>query len=363
MTSIISIYFLIFLPLIAAPCCLILPNKKSLPFWFTLCCCALLALLSLYVSFVQPVSNDFNLSLVSLALEFRIGTLSSYFLIALIFAKIIILFLSRSCCEKLFSTVFLLNVFSMVGVLTTNNLFNLFFFLEIYALTALGIAAVRGDKNIFVDFGLNSAASLLLLFAFLIFYLSSGRFSIDFEAFSTPLLFCVFVAWLIKFFPIWSFLKREKKPVFAESMLVQAMLGIFLLMRCNLVSPAFVMVGVLLVVIASLFLPRQKDTRFICIALLVMSLGFALLSVGLQSAEAFRASFFYLLNFVLVAVLLLTVSPRFASPFFTLIPFTPLFFATWYMISASLDSYALVAVCIASIAQTELFRTSPTMMT
>jgi len=95
MTALSSVYILIFLPLIAAIFCQTVPLKKNY-FWFTFACCiaAFLLVVSLYPQILtqKKISNDFHLSLLSLGLEFSLDVLGYFFLLLLIFAKIVVLF-------------------------------------------------------------------------------------------------------------------------------------------------------------------------------------------------------------------------------------------------------------------------------
>ena len=154
MTALSSVYILIFLPLIAAIFCQTVPLKKNY-FWFTFSCCiaAFLLVASLYPQILtqKKISNDFHLSLLSLGLEFSLDVLGYFFLLLLIFAKIVVLFFYRFDVEKflteknakIFYSVFLLNLFALINILLTNNLFNLFVFLEIYSFTFFAISTFK----------------------------------------------------------------------------------------------------------------------------------------------------------------------------------------------------------------------------
>ena len=106
MNSLSYLYLLVFAPLISAVICQILPLRK-LAFWFTLFCFitifVLVSTLLPQVLTFKNIGNDFNLSLLSLSLEFRIDILGYFFLLLVLFLKIVTLIFYRSDVERLLS--------------------------------------------------------------------------------------------------------------------------------------------------------------------------------------------------------------------------------------------------------------------
>jgi formate hydrogenlyase subunit 3/multisubunit Na+/H+ antiporter MnhD subunit len=176
-----NIYLIIFLPLVASLFCQIFA-RKSLSFWIAFISCIATFFLALKVFpdvlIYEKISNDFELSPLSIALEFRLDLLGMIFLLLLTFLKIVILFFYRTDIERalddksirIFYSVFLLHLFSLVGIFTTNNLLNLFLFFEIYAFSFFATVSISRDSELlklsFRYFCLNATSSLLILFLF-----------------------------------------------------------------------------------------------------------------------------------------------------------------------------------------------------
>ena len=154
-----NVYFIIFLPLIASLFCQIF-GKKKLPFFIALATSILMLALivKIFPSILtyKEIGNDFELSPLSIALEFKLDLLGIIFLALLVFLKIVILFFYRSDFEKMldektnriFYSVFLLRLFSLVGIFTSNNLLNLFIFFEIYAFSFFATSSISRDSEL-----------------------------------------------------------------------------------------------------------------------------------------------------------------------------------------------------------------------
>lgn len=425
MNSLSYLYLLVFAPLIFAVICQVLPLRKS-SFWFTLICCIGIFLL---VSTLLPqiltfknIGNDFNLSLLSLSLEFRIDILGFFFLLLVLFLKIVILIFYHSDAEKLlndkdlkiFYAVFLINLFGLVNIFTTNNLFNLFVFLEIYAFSFFAISALSKDSELlkisFRDFCLNATASLLILFSFLVTYLvfknnsfdqiitNSGLFESSNSAFPLVIMLFLTIAFLIKFFPFWLFFDKMKSNnvitnfLVAESMFIKGAVGIFLLLKFVYfyfgtkllfdrfdLNYLFIIAAIVLVVFSAIGVYQQKHLNSICAYLCLGNIGFVLAAIGLSSQESIRSIFFYILNFSLVNLFIFILATflkqHFDSSSFSKIslikkdasfisilpikllvffiasfPLTPLFFANWNMAYASLNPGFEASILIALVA-------------
>ncbi|MBU6139958.1 MAG: hypothetical protein KGP29_00165 [Proteobacteria bacterium] len=432
MTVVSHLYLLVFLPLIAAVVCQIVP-KNRFPFWLTISCClvlfALTASLLPQILTYKNIGNDFNLSLLSIALEFRIDVLGYFFLLLMIFLKIVILLFYNSDIEKLldeknrrtFYSVFLINLFGLVNIFTTNNLFNLFVFLEIYAFSFFAISSLSRDQELlkisFRDFCLNAAASLLILFCFLITYLVFKRSSFDQIMTDTnmflgsslllPSVMLIFLAvsFLVKFFPFWLFFSKMKSSnlianfLIGESMFIKGAVGFFLMLKfvyfffgtvflfdvLNLSYP-IIFIAITLITFSAIGIYQQKHLQSISAYLCLSNLGFVLAAIGLSSSESLRSVFFYALNFSLVNLFIFIFAtfmkrhfdsssfakislikrdyPALALPLKVLIffiaafPLTPLFFANWHMTHASLnpgfESSILIGLVAANFAYLEL---------
>ncbi len=346
MAAISNIYLLIFLPLISSLSCQILSGKK-LTFYWAIFTSTLLFILALHifpdVLAYEKISNDFQLSLVSIAVEFKLDLLGISFLILVIFLKIITLFFFRSDVEEFlddktsraFYSVFLLNLFALVGIFTSNNLFNLFFFFEIYAFSFFAVTSISSDLKLlkisFRYFCLSAASSLIILFCFFAIYLIFGEVNFDKMAenfyllpkkniWLIEVLFLLLVlAIFVRFFPIWLYFKKLKSSsvianfFIIDSLFIKTLVGVFLLLKFvyfffgnNLVFESFnfdlplILVAILLIFYSAINLYRQKHLKLICLYFCLNNLGFMFLAITLQTTESLQALFFYVLSFALI---------------------------------------------------------------
>ena len=409
MNAISNIYLIIFLPLFSSLLCQLI-GKKSLPFWIALTSAITLFFLILKVFpdvlIYEKITNDFELSPLSIALEFRLDVLGIVFLLLLTFLKIVILFYYRSDIEsildrkgrKVFYSVYLLHLFALVGIFTTNNLLNLFLFFEIYSFAFFATSSISKNLKIskltFRYFCLNATSSLIILFCFLAIYLSFGEINFNKigEAFAmTPNLNSWFIyaffllltiAFVIKFFPFWLYFENLKSInlvsnyISIDSLFIKTNVGIFILLKflyfffgSNLLftrfdfAPLLIFISLILIFYSAIKLYQQRHLKSITVYLCLNNLGFILACLSLQTIESLQALFFYLLNFSLVNLLLfifatflkrnfktsslskiwlikqnhfLLVLPiKLLIFFIAAFPLTTLFFANWYLAYAS----------------------------
>lgn len=353
MSTIGNIYLIIFLPLISSLFCQLF-GKKIFPFLTAATSCIAVFFLTLKtlpdVLIYEKISNDFELSPLSLALEFRLDILGIVFLLLLIFLKIVILFYYRGDIEKslneknnkIFYSVYLLHLFSLVGIFTTNNLLNLFLFFEIYAFSFFATLSISNDIKIsklsFKYFCLNAASSLLILFCFLAIYLALGEITFDKisenlnlipqgnRGFLLSIFLLLSAAFIIKFFPLWLFFKKSKSPdlianfLAIDSLFIKTNVGIFIVLKfiyfffgnhlifTDLIkfntAPILIFLSLLLIFYSSIKLYQQKHLKMIAAYFCLNNLGFIFACIALQTIESLQAAFFYLLNFSLVNLLI-----------------------------------------------------------
>ena len=408
MGAISSIYFAIFIPLIAALLCQVF-HKKIVVFSITFLSCVALLLLFLKTYPVtlakEFILNDFNLSNPSLALEFKLDKLSIIFLVLFICLKLITLVFYKSDIErnlnennhKIFYSVFLFNVFGLVGIFTTNNIFNLFLFTEIFSFGFFAsLFVLRNQKLLKISFKyfcISAASSLLILFSFFIIYLITKETNLDLisqklsliSSGNSEILWLIFLflsaGFVVKFFPFWLYFKKIKNTGFNADFLsinilfIKPLVGIFLvrkftylLFQNNFFANSGLLIillilSVLLIVYSALELCRQKHLRTIAAYLSLNNLGCILSAIILQNPIADKAIIFYLLNFILLNSAIFIFATFLKKRYFTSainkiymiennhffltlplkiivlliagIPFTFLFFANWSLMNAA----------------------------
>lgn len=405
MSAISNIYLIIFLPLISSLFCQLF-GKKFLSFWIALSSCILLFFLTLAVLpdvlIYEKISNDFELSALSLALEFRLDILGIIFLLLLIFLKIVILFYYRIDIEKLldekgrrvFYSVYLLHLFALVGIFTTNNLLNLFLFFEIYGFAFFATSSISKNLKIsklsFKYFCLNATSSLIILFCFLAIYLAFGE--IDFNKvgesfavtanlngwFLASIFLLLTMAFVMKFFPFWLYFENLKSTnlissfLAIDSLFIKTNVGIFIVLKFlyfffgnHLIfvkfdcAPLVIFLSLILIFYSSIKLYQQKHLKSIAAYFCLNNLGFIFACLAVQTIESLQALFFYLLNFSLVNLLififatflkrhfktssinkiwlirknhfLLVLPIKLLIFFVAAFPLSTLFFANWYL--------------------------------
>ncbi|NBV05729.1 MAG: hypothetical protein EBS06_00630 [Proteobacteria bacterium] len=409
MSAIGNIYLIIFLPLFSSLLCQIF-SKKSLPFSIALSSLILVFFLILKVLpdvlIYEKISKDFELAPLSIALEFKLDVLGIIFLLLVTFLKIVILFYYRFDIEsfldqrgrKIFYSVYLLHLFALVGIFTSNNLLNLFFFFEIYAFGFFAISSISKNLKIsklsFRYFCLNSASSLIILFCFLAIYLTFGEINFNYineifalnansnSWFSAIICLLLLLAFVVKFFPFWLYFENLKSInlitnfIAVDSLFIKTNVGIFIVLKflyfffgSHLIfdqfdlAPFLIFISLLIIFYSAIKLHGQKHLKTIAAYLCLNNLGFILACLALQSFESLQALFFYLLNFSLVNLLififatflkrnfktssinkiwlvkqnsyLLALPIKLLIVFIAAFPLSILFFANWYLAYAS----------------------------
>jgi multicomponent Na+:H+ antiporter subunit D len=423
MSLISNIYLIIFLPLISSLSCLLF-KKKLPPFIITLS--TVVALLFLVIKILpeifhyKAIASDFELSTISIGLEFKLDLLGVFFLLLLIFSKLIILLYYRSYINKTltnsnissFYGVFLLHLFSIIGIFTTNNILNLYIFIEIYSFAFLANFAITRDLNLskikFRYYCFLVAAKLIILFVFLIIFLSFKETSFDKILGIVPIIskinwqFLVIISGLIflsitaSFFPFWLYFKKIHSPQLIsdflafDTLFIKTNIGIYLILRFIyfifgkdfLFSSAFFAVILGLISLALIFyssfkLYHQKHLKSIASYLCLNNLGFIIAAITLNKIEALQAALFYIINFSLINIFIfifatflkrnyqtssiiklanvrkdhfLLILPLKIMIFFIAgFPLTILFIANWHLASISLNYGLELAIVIALI--------------
>jgi len=344
--SISNIYSLIFLPFFASLSCQIFPNKK---FCFSVTIFCFLGIFALILKIFpdiliyEKISSDYDLSIVSLALEFSLDLMGIIFLSLMVFLEFLVIIFYKNDLENLlkskhqanFYSVFLLKIFSLIALILSNNLFNLFFFIEIYSFAFFAIATISFNKKLlnitFQNFCLSTSASLLILICFFSIYLIFGELNFEKIAdnlFLLPatnfwimidILILISVAFIFKFFPLWQYFEKIKSSSLVASFLIidaffiKTLLGIYLVMKFiyfffghNFLftqyqfSAIMIFIGFALIIYSSIKLFREHHLKLICAFFSINNIGFMISAIAMQSIESMQALFFFLLNFALV---------------------------------------------------------------
>ncbi|MBU6339322.1 MAG: hypothetical protein KGQ36_05085 [Rickettsiales bacterium] len=405
MSAVSNIYLIIFLPLLSSILCQF-SNKKFLPFLVTIASCVILLLLTTKafsdVLQYKTIANDFELGLFSIALEFRLDAVSALFLSIMIFTKIAVLLYYHQDLEnfiedkKFFLASYLISIFGLIGVFISNNLLNLFLFLEIYAVSFFTISTFAKDKEIsksyFEYFCFNAALSLLLLFCFITIYLVLGDLTFDQIAkdvvmlenkrFLRVIFILLLISFLGKFFLSQIYFAKSNNNLLAkflstDFLFTKINLGIFLILKFTyeifdrvltldktIFAPFIFFLSFVAVLYFSFRIYRERNLKNISIYFCLSNLAFIFSCIFIKTTESLQSLFFFILNFSLVNFTIfifslflekhfgnaeidklkllkknssLILSFKILLFFIVSFPFTTSFFALWHLINAAFE--------------------------
>ncbi len=363
MTSLLS-YITLFLPLIASVFCFLLNFKKG-DFLVFITTIFLLLVLVVKLSFDfaagGEIAVDNNLGVLSIATEYRLDSLTMFFLATFLLLKILLAFFYREdFCNHLnaingksFYATWLLNIFAIIGIITTNNIFNLFIFVEVYCLTFCAIMTISGDSTIaklaFRYFCNSALASILLLVGlFLIYFYSdslkinninqflfltelsgdeikqlTGQLklglvkSLDLRFWQINLL--ILAAIWIKFLPIGLYCQMLKSKnllsnfLLTFSLICNGLIGFYLLFRVlemlnfNQIIVSFLFaLGLVLVFYSNYKMLKIKHLKVFAVHFLLLNLGFIFITFLFD--HSFGSNLFYIVNYTFGGLFILVLS-------------------------------------------------------
>jgi formate hydrogenlyase subunit 3/multisubunit Na+/H+ antiporter MnhD subunit len=400
-------YLILFLPLIASVSCFLVNFKKS---DFLIFISTIFALLILVIKFsvdftvLGEIKNDAGFGILSIPTEYRLDFLSLFFLVIILSAQILIAFFYQSDLlstlkndnRQLFYATWLLNIFGSVGIFMTNNIFNLFIFIEIYCLTFCALMAMSNDLNLsklsFKYFCNSVLGSILLLLASVWLYISSGSLQIDnidnllFLENSNSIFGLIAIAIGLKFFPInFYFSILKSREILANFLLnfafiVNGTVGFYLVLR--LLFPMFggdeiflngaVLAGFILVFYGNYKMLKSKCLKFFTGNFLLINLGFILVTFFVESS---LARLLYISSYIFTGLIMFLLAKLLennyqtchfeslknncdtrkiviiSAIFFIILnfPITIMFWANWYLVLAAVSSLGGLLVILSII--------------
>ncbi len=314
-------YLILFLPLIASVSCFLVNFKKSdfLIFISTISVLLVLVInLSIDFSVTGEIKNDAGFGILSIPTEYRLDFLSLFFLVIILLVKILMAVFYRSDLlttlkndnRQLFYAAWLINIFGLIGIFMTNNIFNLFIFVEIFCLTFCALMAMSNDLDLsklsFKYFCNSVLGSILLLLALVWLYISSGSLQIDnidnllIMDNSNSIFGLIAIAILLKFFPINFYLSILKSREMVANFLlnfaftINGAVGFYLVLR--FLFPVFVedkfvlgvaaFVGCILIFYSNYKMLKSKCLKDFTAHFLLASLGFVFITFFVDSPLA-----------------------------------------------------------------------------
>jgi len=397
-------YLILFLPLIASVSCFLVNFKKSDFLIFISTISVLLALvikLSIEFAAKGEIKNDAGFGILSIPTEYRLDFLSLFFLVIILLVKILMAFFYRSDLLKtlkndnrqLFYATWLINIFGLIGIFMTNNIFNLFIFIEIYCLTFCALMAMSNDLDLsklsFKYFCNSVLGSILLLLSYVWLYISSGSLQVDnvdnllILDNSNSIFGLIAIAILLKFFPINFYMSILKNREMVANFLlnfafiINGAVGFYLVLRFLLPMfgvDEFVLkvasgVGCILVFYGNYKMLKSKCLKVFAVHFLLASLGFVLITFFVESSFA---RLLYISSYIFTGLIMFVLANflenhyqncRFDSLkndcdsrkimvisaiFFIILnfPLTIMFWANWYLMLAAVGSVSGLLVIL-----------------
>jgi multicomponent Na+:H+ antiporter subunit D len=395
-------YLILFLPLIASVACFLVNFKKSDFLIFTSTVIILLILIAkLGLTFIATgeIKNDAGSGILSIPTEYRLDFLSLFFLAIILPVTILMAFFYhenllaalKNDNRQLFYSSWLINLFGIIGIFMTNNIFNLFIFIEIYCLSFCALMAMSDDLDLsklsFKYFCNSVIASILLLLALVWFYIFSGSEQIESIDNllnldnSNSIFSLITIAIMLKFFPInlhFAILKSYQTMVgflLNFAFIINGAVGFYLVLR--LLFPVFslsdiflngaFLLGCVMVFYGNYKMLKVRYVKALTAYFLLTNLGFILITFFVDSHISrllYICSYIFtgLVMFLLAQVLqnnyqtcyfealqnsinAKKISITLAIIFIILnFPFTIMFWANWYLALATWSSMKLLAI-------------------
>jgi len=346
-------YLLFFIPLIGSFINQLFSSKK----FHLLSTIFVLASVSLIALMIIPmilINGDLVLKITDKPLfllgEYKIGFINIFFVTIIFITKLAELFrynrnllgLHGLANKRFFYSVYLINCFAIVGILLSNNIFNLFIFLEIYSFTFYSIISNYKDYKLsviaFKYFLTGVFGSVLILLSILGLYLTLKTADIH-QIFALIqnlsvnnyllliILFLMFLAGIFnKFFTFWIYFSKVEKAnttsnhLFISLIFTHIFLGVYLLLKLIYFifgsklytnfyfEYIFILFGIGLISYYSYQLLKRKNLFYIALKLALIDLGYIFLNLGLNNISSLSSVFLILINHFLVNSLIFFIA-------------------------------------------------------
>ena len=328
------------LPLLAAPVCSAIPARK-LAWIFTCIVTSLSLVISLYladqVSAGGAISYEMGNWKTPFGIEYNVDALSVFFLVLVSAIATITSIYSYSSLQNeiaqkkqpYFYTVFLLCFAGLLGIVITNDAFNLYVFLEISSLATYALISMGKDRRaLFASFQyliLGTMGATFILIAVGLLYMMTGSLNISDIATKIPAIsntapiqaalafFTVGLALKIAIFPlhVWLTNAYTNAPSFVSAFLsaTATKVAIYVLIRIfftlfgyefsfkDLPLPQIlVILSLFAIIIGSLVAVFQGNVKRMLAYSSVAQIGYILLGISLATQEGLSASLMHLFN-------------------------------------------------------------------
>lgn len=407
MSAISNAYLIIFLPLISSLFCGLF-SKKKIVFSIIAVNNSLLLLFSWQNLFnvlaYKKISVNFEIGAISPALEFLTSAFGASLLFFVIIIKsLIFLFFVKDFdnslddkTKRIFYPLYLFQFFTLAGIFTSNNFFNLIIFAELYIFTIFALAEIflNQSQNTWKSFLVNSLTTLLILFSLIVVTLICSESNISKIAaeialiaeshkwFVTTILITLICSLLLKFtFSYFSFKAEENRLhnfVFNELFFIKSVVAVFVILNflyvffgsfallfIKKIAPFLILASLAAVSYIALKLRKENSFKEIFSNISAINLAIIFVTIAISSLYSLQSLFFLIANFLLVNLAFFLISilseeridqsgriyfvlkQNFRMFFFPIkislfflagFPLSFLFFSNWYLIKAAFDS-------------------------
>lgn len=333
-------YCFLFIPLILS-CFNTLQNYKVTNLTITISCISFLLLLAFYLvpSTIPNITleNKVNTNVLFIMGEYKINIINLIFIIMIFFVKMLsfVFFDDQVLKTKrlnFFFAIYLINYFAICGILTSNNIFNIFIYMELYSFSLYNIMSdykIRNYNKIAFQYYNNGVlGSIFFMFFVFIVYFTFGTSDINYIVRHLSLISNNYVynlsvviflfGILFKFFSFNFYFSNLLKSsqisnlLFINIIFGDVIIGIYILWKflfslfdINVVlnlfhlNYIFYAVGSGLIIYNSYFVLKRQNLLPITYSFSLITFGYILILFGLNNAFGFASIMSFLINHIL----------------------------------------------------------------
>ncbi len=333
-------YCFLFIPLILS-CFNTLQNYKTTNLIITISCVSFLLLLALYLfPATLPnviLENRVNNNVLFIMGEYRISIINLIFIIMVFFVKLLsFTFFDDQILKtkklNFFFAVYLINYFAICGILTSNNIFNIFIYMELYSFSLYNIMSdykIRDYNKIAFQYYNNGVlGSIFFMFFIFIVYFTFGTSDINYITkhlalvsgnylYNLSVIIFLFGV-LFKFFSFNFYFSKVLKSseisnlLFINILFGDVIIGIYILWKFlfslfdigiifNIfhLNYLFYIFGACLIIYNSYIVFKRQNLLPIIYGFSLIMLGYILILLGLNNAYGFAGIISFLTNHIL----------------------------------------------------------------
>ncbi len=333
-------YCFLFIPLIFSGIA-ILQNYKMTNAMITVFVASFILILSFYlIPDVLPnkvLQNKINNDVLFIMGEYKINLKNLVFLILIFFTKLVsFMFFDESSIYKkmnFFFAIYLINYFAICGILISNNIFNLFIYIEFYSFSLYNLISdykqVDYTKVAYKYYNNGVLGSILLMFFVFIVYFTFGSSDIDYifshldmvkdNMFYNLSVLILIIALILKFFSFNVYFSGVLKSaditnlLFVNILFSDIIIGIYILWKFLYslfdveilfnrfyINYLFFLIGTMVIIYSTIRTMGRKNLLPTVYSFSLIMLGYVIILIGIDNDYSFVSIISFLINHVLV---------------------------------------------------------------